>query len=524
MLALTSWIRTIVATAFSVVMAAQSVQAQPTQLLMADDLVSVGPVGWLAPNFAFPNRNLRQPIVGPRLDGPGADMLRGLWARGLASGFEGVVYENRDRGHSPLSPEDFPQLTQLKFGPKLRAQNLDYGLAGRIFLPAIVIGNSSTAITQFPIARSQTRQAMTTQVEASRAYHTYANNHLYIYPEHKDHDADDLFHANWTYTITSQGSSYSDQPFLHAILMALAALPKDTREFLRQKRLVAPTLQMILRRSQLGLGSYEAYLSGLVHPPVFDKERLDLQRMVGLAASLLPEDIPPIIKLTVEEESFTDNADLAKMSEKLFDTPSAIARVWRGSDYTKYMAVSTQNTVDPNGRDLKFRWVLLSGDPDKVRIEPEGETAARARISLDWHDTWITQSLSPRSTNRVDIGVFAWNGVHYSAPAIISVSFSNHHKRVYQPVGKNGEIKLVSIDYSARKAKRPFDPLLHWWAKWQDEFSYGTDGEMQSWTRHLKGQDIPLPVPGQQSELKAATYKTVRKKEFKQLVMQDSTN
>ena len=59
----------------------------------------------------------------------------------------------------------------------------------------------------------------------------------YVYPEHRDHDADDdregghgdLFPANTPCVLISQGSSGSDQPFMRAVPWTLAALRVERR-------------------------------------------------------------------------------------------------------------------------------------------------------------------------------------------------------------------------------------------------------------------------------------------------------
>ena len=59
------------------------------------------------------------------------DILREHWKRGRAAGNAGDLYDNRDRGHSALKPEAFPQLAHVAYPPAARAAELDYGLAGQ---------------------------------------------------------------------------------------------------------------------------------------------------------------------------------------------------------------------------------------------------------------------------------------------------------------------------------------------------------------------------------------------------------
>ena len=82
------------------------------------------------------------------------------------------------------------------------------------------------------------------------------------------------------------------------------------------------------------------------------------------------------------------------LSEQLFDTPAAVARVWRSKAGRRSILVTAAETVDPNGRALAFDWRLLQGDPAKVAIEPLGD-GATARITLDWHDPFPVSEDDP---------------------------------------------------------------------------------------------------------------------------------
>ncbi len=426
------------------------------------------------------------PVIDPSATSPEARQLQGLVGRGVSQGFGGILYDNRDRAHSTLSRSLFPNLTFLTYDDDLTKQGLDYGLAGGILIPALVFGNSSTALTSGLRARSQARLAMTVPGGPARGFRDYTANSLYIYPEHRDHDAVDLYPANWPYTLTSQGSSGSDGPFMTAVAMTLAAFPADTRAALEAAGLVAPTVQMILRRNLTLVRTRANYLSPAAHPAVFASEWLQPGRMIGQAAALRPEDIPPLVRLRVVQEGFVNKAGLAGKDEHLFTTPSAIARIWRNLGWRREMIVTAAPTADPNGRDLRFDWVLLRGDPARVRIEPLDPDGLSARITLDWHDSFVVPARGtddqPRQSSRVDIGVFAWNGRTDSAPAMISVSFPTHQNRQYRS-GPDARMRLVEIDYDAIGRGAYFDPALHWSAPWSDRMAYGPDGGLQGWTR-----------------------------------------
>jgi len=446
----------------------------------AADLRPAGPLGFLVPRLDPPPIDPLQAEIDPAATDPAAGLLRRSLAQGLAAGFDGLLYDNRDRGHSALPARLFPGLARIRYAPELRAEGLDYGLGGAILWPWPTLGNSSTALTGGPAPRSLPRAAMTFPGGGpARAFRGYAANMIYVYPEHRDHDAVDLYPAAWPYMVISQGSSGSDQPFLRALAMTMAAFRPETRARLVAAGLMAPTLQMLLRRAQAGGAGPAEYLSPAAHPAVFDAARLVPERMVAAAAALAPEEIPPMVRLTVEAEDFAPAAGLAGRSERLYSTPSALARVWRGPAGRREMVLSAGETRDPNGRDLRFHWILLSGDPAKVRIAPEGPAGMRTRIAIDWHDAVTLPG--GRLGSRVDIAAIAWNGAQFSAPALVSVSFPDHQLRRYE-TGPDGAPRLVEIDYRARG--RDYDPVLHWSADWRDVMIRDADGRLAAIERH----------------------------------------
>ena len=433
-----------------------------------------------------------RPIIEPEDRSAEASLLRRLQARGRAAGLSGTLYDNRDRGHSAIPPGRFSQMTRIAYDPDMAAEGLDYGLAGALRFPAITLGNSSTAITHGTTWRSLPRLAMTAAGGPARAAADYAANALYVYPEHRDHDADDLFPAAWPYMTTSQGSSGSDQPFLRALGMILASFPPETRARMESLGLVAPTAQMVLRRTQMGLLRPEAYLSGAAHPSAFAEAALHPEAQVALAASLAPDALPPAVDLRVVEETFLPRAGLLGTSERLFDTPGAIARLWLDLAGRREMLVSTEGTLDPAGRALVMRWVLLRGDPSAVTITPLDAAGRRARISLGWQEPrpapagFGTSGAGPMSS-RVDVGVFAEVGGMLSAPAFVSVTLPPQ-TRAYQ-AGPDGAPQLREIDYDA--GGRPHDPVLFWRAGWRDRFHHDAAGRLLGWTRESIAPDDP---------------------------------
>jgi hypothetical protein len=452
------------------------------------DLVGL-PGGQRSATVALPPQDTALPIIAPSATGEAADLLRHLDAAGEAQGFAGILYDNRDRGHSVLDPALFPRLARLAYGFDLARDGADYGLAGQIHLSPVVFGNSSTAITTGPAPRSLPRFAMTRPGVPETQARLYADNALYIYPEHRDHDADDRFPANWPYTIISQGSSGSDLPFLEAVAMTLAAFPPETFARMQAERVVMPTVQTLLRQNLATLTTPSDYYSGAAHPVVFDASLLRPERMVAAAAAMRPEDIPPVARIRVETEDFSSAAGLAGLDERLFDTPFAVARIWRAPVWEREMILAA-DVPDTDARPVTFTWRMLQGQEDRVSLTPLDPDGRRARLRVQWHDAFAAgPAESPRWMSRIDVGVFAATGEIVGAPAFLSISFPTHEARSYGPL-PGGGIGLLSVDYDAANRWAYFDPVLHWTAPWTDQPIRDGAGTITGWTRTFRDETV----------------------------------
>src|SRR5262249_3898363 len=188
---------------------------------------------------------------------------------------------------------------------------LHSGLQALFFYNGVVVGNSSTALVGGPYWRSQPRLAYAVERNVQVLYNQYASNHLYFYPEHRDHDpghtakvagSGDVHPANTLCVITSQGSSGSDQVFLRAVVCALAAFRPQTKELLVRTGTLMPTVQVIFRSSNRNLKKPEDYLTGRAHPTVFEGANVDAEKMVKAAHALKPDEVPAMVQLRVVRE------------------------------------------------------------------------------------------------------------------------------------------------------------------------------------------------------------------------------
>lgn len=413
---------------------------------------------------------------------PALAMLSRLTASGAAAGNLGDLYDNRDRGHSGLLTKRYPALTFTVYALELVARSLDYGLNDRLMFDAPTFGNSSTAIKSARIGRSLPRAAMTLTGSMDRISALYAANHLYVYPEHRDHDPlrGDRFPANAPQVVISQGSSGSDRPFVRAIAAILAAFQPETKRRLIAAGLVASTAQMILRRGMAGVESDAEYLSAAANPTALDGTRIDLGRMVTLAQAIESDAIPPAVRLRVVAETVAMPGVGVLgdgLGERLFDTPDAAARVAHGLQRLRRYRLDVSETEDPGGRPLKFHWRVLRG-PGTI-VQPLDAQGGAAEAIVAWSAPFAVPGDPALTTMRADVAVFADNGRHMSAPAFLSVAFPPDQRRVYEEDGR-----LREVDYTPAGAPSILtDPLLFPARDWRDVFDYAEDGRLAGWTR-----------------------------------------
>lgn len=373
----------------------------------------------LESSFKFSSKLFASRIVDGGKDKP-ADLLNDLYRSGKAAGNLGDLYDNRDRGHSPLPQTLLPQVAMVKYGNGAKASGLDYGFNSKLFFNAPAFGNSSVGVKgQFSVAR----MAMANPRETGILYLQYRKNQLYIYPSVHDFLAKkgDAFTANTPYTLVSLGKSRSDKPFLHAVGNIMAAFKPEVKKALIERSLLMPVVQMVFRRGLKGVDSDSDYLSGKAHPVVFDGERIDRAKMIRLANALDVADIPPMVSLSVVEESAVSVSKPGQNPNGIvFNTPSALGRVVFKAGESKRITVDASETGGEGADGIRYHWVVLEGDKDKIKISPRADGAA-AEITVPWHGNRPSINAPDVKTNRVDIGVFVQAGSVISAPAIISI-------------------------------------------------------------------------------------------------------
>jgi hypothetical protein len=424
--------------------------------------------------------------------GEAGKLLTAWQAEGTAAGNRGDLYDNHDSDHSNMKYALFPQLTRIEFAEAPKARGLHHGLQASFLYNSVTIGNSSTAVTGGPFWRSQARLALTNPRAATLLFVQYANGHLYVYPEHRDHDPGhngkdgqghgDVFAANTPYMIVSQGSSGSDRVFLQAVAATLAALRPEVKTELARRGGLMPTVQMIFRRCNKTVANTDDYLTGKAHPTVFDGSQVDVEKMVKLAHEITKDTLPPIAILKiVEEDQAVPGRDYfaASQSERLFDTPGAVARVVRTTKYVRRLVVSAEPSKDLNDRPLEYHWRVLRGDAERIKINKLNDAGSVAELLIPYHDRRPVLPGSSMHSNRVDIGAFVHNGEYYSVPAFVTFFYLDDEKRVYDE-----QQRIQVVDYADPEWSGNYvDPSIAAKKDWRDEYHYDAAGKLTGWTR-----------------------------------------
>ena len=380
-------------------------------------------------------------------------LLNTLYKENKSAGNTQDIYDNRDGRHvnfcegwtpNPLCPKEnslFPQ------------HDWQSSSAGRATTPneAITIGQASyRGEGSHGIAYVYYKN----QRNAEQAYNLYTNNNLYIYPSLDDDsflgeknsestlknptiDKQKALIANTPYIISSKqiskagtdtymihDASGSEIPFVKLSLTALSALKPEIKSKLSKEvtyknqraTFLIPTLQMLLRYSHNSIHGNEDYLnSPIVHQSTYmahsfsslPQPAYNSLKLVTMANSLNIEDIPPLVQLKVISETFQN-------SEKLFDTPGAIARSVPYNTPTRKIKVTAKDSFDIQGNTEGFEcvWKVLDNSLH-VKITISQNNPAEATLEF-----------SPSSiTERIDVAVFVKkeNGKYYSVPGIISM-------------------------------------------------------------------------------------------------------
>ncbi|MBC7782039.1 MAG: hypothetical protein H7125_18240 [Proteobacteria bacterium] len=355
--------------------------------------------------------------------------LRERWAQEEAAGNLEDFYNNRDGGHA-----NFPI---AQFSRQLRALAGGHATLVSPWPTRNVVGNASVYY-QGPFAANMERFHSFTNAEFDAKVRVYEANHVFWYPAHTDiFGSGDLFHFNAAYSNTTVGSSGSEMDEVERTFIVWAAFRPDVKMRLVERGLLAPITQMLLRRNRVD--SVADYLTGAAHPsgmsdiPAANAER-KLLELAQATNAITVRDIPPLARLRVVSEDFT-GAD----RELLATNAWGVHRIWRREDAQREVVLSAEDSVDLNGRPLTYQWVVLRGSK-LVKVEPVDPDGRSVRIVFNYPQRYQFEPLPPGGqtnwTTRVDVGLFAHNGVAHSPPALFTVFGLDGETRFYDLTGR----------------------------------------------------------------------------------------
>ena len=321
-------------------------------------------------------------------EGPAKEVLSALLADGTASGNAGDLYINRDGDHSRIDLKDFPLLSELRFEGEAKKKGVDRAIPNTLYPDAAVIGNASLAIVTTNDSSSLVRTAMLDPYAMMSLQQCYLDNQFWVFPAHKDYNPAtglDRFLGITPCALMSVGSSGSDRYYVRAALAASAAMRADVKKAAKERKLFAPLMQYLLRKTRKGVESEADYLSAKAHPTAFDRATLDVKKVVQLANSLTTESIPPVA------------------------LPFSAFVPVKGTDLEKELDFSFK--AFPEGlKDVSFCWHVVHGDKNRVKIVPSKN--GKVHLSVD------CRSLS----ERIDVACFAKTvGSDWGAPSFICI-------------------------------------------------------------------------------------------------------
>ena len=317
----------------------------------------------------------------------------------------GDLYMNRDGGHSVLRREEFPGLTRVSFDSVGTNRNMHLDIPNVLF-PYPAFGNCSRALVQPTYWRSLPRMLMTAQAEEiGKMSRLYLSNQTWVFPANADiapvGTNGDVFASIAPYWMTTAGRSWSDLPYLRAALEASCALKKPVKAEIVNRRLLAPTIQTLIRKTLKGVTNDVDYLSAKAHPTALPANGVDIVRLKAAAAALEIGEIPPLAAVSVEPDL---RRPAGAIPELTYASAFAWAFVLRADDVMRTFRIRAKGAAE-------FAFVQTHGAGIRVSVEKEAPDCVKVTIDRT--------GMGP--TNRVDVAVFGRNpGTGWGAPSYVS--------------------------------------------------------------------------------------------------------
>ena len=341
----------------------------------------------------------------------------------------GDLYVNRDANHSRVVVTNWPGLTEVVLDREGRERRMDLDFPNTLY-PYPVFGNASRGYSKGPYWRSLPRALMTYEARRmSLMCKMYCSNQLWVFPAVDDYNFSDtnyfgdVFASVSPYWITTQGRSWSDQPYLRGALEASRSFSPAVKRELVKRGMLSPTIQVLLRKSLKGVNGEDDYISSKAHPTAMPPNGFDTARLKKAAASLKISEIPPLATIAMvapEKTSYTGH-----FPEITYATPCAWAFVLRAAEPVRSFLVKVR------GGD-EYAFAAVHDEVGAARVE---------RIAPDTAKITIDKTLMT-TTNRVDFAAFAkTGGSGWGAPAYVSFAVMDPSAPYSDPVLTQPEVK-----------------------------------------------------------------------------------
>ena len=333
-------------------------------------------------------------------------------AEGPRMQWTGDLYMNRDNGHSPNGPEakrrflaEFPGITEVRFDAEGHRRQLDVNMPN-VCCPYPTFGNSSMAFVYGPFWRSIPRSLMTTEAAKLKTMEKlYLSNQVWLFPSNVDTAPvgtnGDVFASIAPYWITTAGRSWSDLPYLRAALLASGNLDRGVKAEIVRRRLLAPTIMTLVRKSLRAVQDEDDYTTFKAHPTALPPNGVDTNRLIAAARAMTVRAVPPLVPVAVRA---VPPKDTPVWPELTYRSTFAWAYVLRADDETRVFTVAAAGAGE-------YRFACTHGTDLGVQVEMLKPNEARVTIDR--------RKLTP--TQRVDIAVFGRNpGTGWGAPSYVS--------------------------------------------------------------------------------------------------------
>lgn len=335
-----------------------------------------------------------------------------------SGGNVGDLYVNRDGLHSPNGREaldsfllEYPGLTCVMLDQDGRSRGMGLDFPDTLY-PYPVFGNCSRARLGDAYWRSLPRALCTIEATRLRAMaRLYLSNQIWVFPANADiapvGTNGDVFSSVTPYCLTTAGRSWSDLPYLRAALEVSRSLPAETKKAAVARGLLAPTVQVVIRKSLKGVDNEGDYISKKAHPTALPQDGLDLERLKSLASAMKPSSIPPLAVIMVKPSSAVSEEPI--WPELTYATGFAWAYVLRAEERTRSFTVSAKGAGD-------YMFSVVHDDLGAAKLDRTGYNTAT--ITID------KSRMTP--TNRVDLAVFGrGGGTGWGAPSYVSFAVVN---------------------------------------------------------------------------------------------------